>query len=292
MAEHLVEVPDAPGLAHDPRMQMQHHQPPGGRAVGIKPVEPLAPQQVDFVDRAPAVQVDVVVVEIGVDAERVELAGLRRHPVGLLVIAPVADIANAFGGEQVRGVRRLLEIGAGPADRARAGRPLDRRDRGADIVALLVFGHADMDDAPARQPVRDELGAALLALLDERRIVVGHRLVEREGRRDAVFVQHGENAKNPDPVAVFVVAPAADIGELRLVTGPHALGTAHRAHRHRRAGRHLPIPMLQVDDDRQRDPGVVRPSENRARDNWGPGIEVLVHAVGALCGHRSLRQLR
>jgi hypothetical protein len=59
----------------------------------------LAPQQVDFVDRAPAVQVDIVVVEIGVDAERMKLAGLRRHPVRLLVIAPVADIPNAFSGE-------------------------------------------------------------------------------------------------------------------------------------------------------------------------------------------------
>jgi hypothetical protein len=35
-----------------------------------------------------------------------------------------------------------------------------------------------MDDAPARQPVRDELGAAALALLDERRIILGHRLIE------------------------------------------------------------------------------------------------------------------
>src|SRR5689334_24500418 len=85
-------------------------------------------------------QVNVVVVEIGVDAERVELTGLRCHAIGLLVIAPVADVANAFCGEQVRGVQGLLEIGAGPADGAYARRPLDRRDRGADIIALLVFG--------------------------------------------------------------------------------------------------------------------------------------------------------
>src|SRR4051812_7387317 len=89
----------------------------------------------------------------------------------------------------------------------------------------------------------------LWALLDERRIMVGNRLVERKGRGDAVLVEHGENAKNPDPIAVFVVAPAADIGELRLVAGPHPLGTAHWAHRHRCPGRHFPIPMLQIDDD-------------------------------------------
>ena len=46
--------------------------------------------------------------------------------------------------------------------------------------------------------------------------------------------------------------------------------------------------MLEVDDDRQRDAGIVRPSQNRAGDDRRPGIEVLVHAVGALCRHRSL----
>src|SRR5262249_62074769 len=132
VAQHLVEMPNAPGLAHDPWVQMQYHHSSGGRAVGIEAVKPLAPQQVDFVDRARAVQVDPVVVEIGVDAERIELAGLWRHPVGLLVIAPVAHITDAFSGEQVRGVWCLLEVGTGPADGARAGRPLGRRDRGAD----------------------------------------------------------------------------------------------------------------------------------------------------------------
>src|SRR5271165_4287499 len=107
VTQHLIEMPDTPGLAHDPRVQMQHHKPAGDGTVGIEPVEPLAPQEVDFADCAPAVQLDVVVVEIGIDAERIELAGLRRHPVRLLVITPVADVANAFSGEQVGGVWRL-----------------------------------------------------------------------------------------------------------------------------------------------------------------------------------------
>jgi len=62
VAQHLVEMPDAPGLAHYPRVQMQHHHSPGSRAIGIEPVKPLAPQQIDFVDRASAVEVDVIVV--------------------------------------------------------------------------------------------------------------------------------------------------------------------------------------------------------------------------------------
>jgi hypothetical protein len=46
-------------------------------------------------------------------------------------------------------------------------------------MPLLVLGHAYVDDAAAREIVRDELGAALLALLDQERVVVGDRLVER-----------------------------------------------------------------------------------------------------------------
>ena len=242
VAEHFVEMPDAPRLAHDPRMQVQHHQPSGGRAVGVQTVEPLAPQQVDLVDGAPAVQVDVVVVEVRIDPERIELAGLRRHLVGLLVVAPVADVADAFRGEQVGGVRRLLEVGAGPADRARAGGLFDRLDRGADILPLLVLGHADVDDAPAREAVRDELGVAPLALLDQERVVVGDGLVERQGRRDAVLVQHGEDAKDADAIAVLVVAVAADIGKIRLVPAPQPLGAAQRADRQRRIGAAPPSP--------------------------------------------------
>src|SRR5215472_13992808 len=79
VAQHFVEMPDAPRLAYDPRVQMQYHQPPGGGAVGIKPIEPLAPQQVDFVDRAPAVQVDVIVVSVCIHPERVEFPGTRSH---------------------------------------------------------------------------------------------------------------------------------------------------------------------------------------------------------------------
>ena len=214
VAEHFVEMPDAPRLAHDPRVQVQHHHPSGGRAVGVQTVEPLAPQQVDLVDGAPPVQVDVVVVEVRIDPERIELAGLRRHLVGLLVVAPVADVADAFRGEQVGGVRRLLEVWAGPADRARAGGLFDRRDRVADILPLLVLGHADVDDAPAREAVRDELRVAPLPLLDQERVVVGDGLVERQGRRDAVLVQDGEDAKDADAIAVLVVAVAADIGKM------------------------------------------------------------------------------
>jgi len=222
-------------------------------------------------------------------SERVELPGLRRHLIGLLVVAPVADVANALCGEKVGSVRRLLEVGAGPTDQALARGLLDRLDRGADILPLLIFGHADVDDAPARETVPDELGVALLALLDQERVVVGDGLVERQGGLDAVLVQRGEDAEDPDAIAVLVVAVAADIGKavVRRVSAPQSLGAAQRAHRQRRIGRHLPVPMLEVDDDGKGNAGIARPPDNGARDNGGPGIKVLIHAIASFRGHRS-----
>src|SRR4051812_42617049 len=73
---------------------------------------------------------------------------------------------------------------------------------------LAVHLTADMDYAPTRQPVRDEFSATLSALLNEDRIVVGHRLVERHGRGNTVFVEHREHAEYAHPVAIFVVAVA------------------------------------------------------------------------------------
>ena len=148
--------------------------------------------------------------------------------------------------------------------------------------AFLVLGHADVDDLAARQTVRDELGVALLALLDQERVVVGDGLIESQGGLDAVLVQHGENAEDPDPVAVLVVAVAADIGKVagwlpvHRPSGPPIGLTGSGV-----PGRHLPVPVLKVDNDGEGDAGVVRPSEDGARDNRRPGIKVLVHTVGS-----------
>ncbi len=117
--------------------------------------------------------------------------------------------------------------------------------------------------------------------------MVGDSLVERQGRCDAILVQDVEDAKDTDTIAVLVVAVAADIGKIWLVAAPQPLGAAQRADRQRRMGRHLPVPMLEVDDDGEGDAGVVWPSENRARDNRGPRIKILIHAIGSFCWHRS-----
>jgi hypothetical protein len=80
-------------------------------------------------------------------------------------------------------------------------------------MPLLILGHTDVNNLAARETVRDELGLTPLALLDQKRIVVGDGLIERQGRRDAVLVQHRENAKDPNTVAVLVIAVTADVGK-------------------------------------------------------------------------------
>ena len=110
--------------------------------------------------------------------------------------------------------------------RSLAGGPLDRLDRGADVLPLLIFRHANVDDLAARETVRDELGVTLLALLDQERIVVGDGLIESQGWLDAVLVQRREYAEDPDTVAILVVAVAADVGKavVRRVSGPQPSG--------------------------------------------------------------------
>ena len=146
-----------------------------------------------------------------------------------------------------------------------------------------------MDDLAARQTVRNELGVTLLALLDQEGVVVGDGLIESQGWLDAVPVQHRENAEDTDTVAILVVAVAADVGKVvvRRISGPQALGPAHGTHWKWRIGRHLPVPVLEVDNDGKGDTSVVRPSEDGTRDNGGPWIKILIHPVASARRHGS-----
>ena len=119
--------------------------------------------------------------------------------------------------------------------------------------------------------------------------MVGDGLIESQGWLDAVPVQHRENAEDTDTVAILVVAVAADVGKVvvRRISGPQALGAAHGTHWKWRVGRHLPVPVLEVDNDGEGDASVVRPSEDGTRDNGGPWIKVLVHPVASARRHGS-----
>ena len=107
----------------------------------------------------------------------------RTGPCEKLVIV-VAAAVFVLIAETVVGPPKLLKLVPISVE------PLkERPSMSPKPVSPMTWDMPIMDNAPARHPVRDEFGAALLALLDERRIVVGHRLVEREGRRDAIFIR-------------------------------------------------------------------------------------------------------
>lgn len=57
--------------------------------------------------------------------------------------------------------------------------------------------------------------------------------------------------KGRDPVAAFRDCRSRPCRESGC-PAPQACGASERAHRQRRAGRHLPVPILKVDDDRRR----------------------------------------
>ena len=92
--------------------------------------------------------------------------------------------------------------------------------------------------------------------LDQDRIVLRHRLIHRHRRCDAVLVEHIEHPEDAHAIPVLVIAVPADIGE-PAATEPQAVALAHWV-----CGRHLPFPVLQVDDDGKSDASVVGPGEN------------------------------
>ena len=71
---------------------------------------------------------------------------------------------------------------------------------------------------------------ALLALVDLDGVVIGDDLIESPCARDAILVQRSQNSTDPSPIAIFMVAVAAEIRKGRLVAGPQALWAAQCAH--------------------------------------------------------------
>ena len=59
----------------------------------------------------------------------------------------------------------------------------------------------------------DEFGLPLLRLLDQDGLVLGHGLIHRDHRLEPVSVEHFEHAEDAHPIAVLVIAVAADVRE-------------------------------------------------------------------------------
>jgi hypothetical protein len=119
----------------------------------------------------------------------------------------------------------------------------------------LLFRHGAVEHSHANT-VADDFTAALLAVPHQIGIVLGGQCVHGHGGPDAVFLQHVQDAEDPDAVPVFAVCQQRVI---RVGPGRHAAGLD----RAKAVGGGLPFQVLQVDHHAQRHARLIGPSQGR-----------------------------
>ena len=115
---------------------MQHQQPAGSGAVAMEHVEALDQEPLAAIDRHASFPRHMDVVELQHDGQRDEFAAGGLHALPLLVVDPVADVADAGLGKDLRGTRGLPVLRTQPAGRGCAGGLRQRLDGGGDVIAL------------------------------------------------------------------------------------------------------------------------------------------------------------
>src|SRR5712691_5123483 len=137
--ERRVEGVDAVRHAGEIGVQRDRHDAPGFGALAVEHVELPADHLAELVGGAVRPLEHRLVVDLVAVGHRDQpAAALEAHDIGLVVVGPVADIFRALGREQIKRVPGLLQPGAEPAYRPRAGRLLDGRERAADDARLLA----------------------------------------------------------------------------------------------------------------------------------------------------------
>ena len=256
MRQEALEPPDPPGPADDAQVQAHRHHPWRRAAFCVEPVEgvdAVAGEIVPEDEAAAALEAHVVGVE-GIRQHQM-LSALDIDQKGKVVIVGVGIIEEAaMLAQQPAGVERGRRARV-PADRRRAGGLRDCRHGARDRLALLPLVHMGVPlPAPA-------MGGDL--------VPVGHRLLhqpgrERDGaaigiqrRRHAILLQQRADARPAGARAIFEMrfhAEIAHAGDLfdHLVDALVALVAL--ADRELRA-------LLDIDDDGDGEPRVVRPAD-------------------------------
>ena len=181
-------------------------------------------------------------------------AAVEAHDVGLVVVGPVADIFAAFRRQQIGRVPGLLQPGAEPAGRPRAGRLCDRRERAVDD-AFLLAGRRFVEPPRVALAMPHPFPAELLALCDDLGMLRAKVAVERDGAADAVPRQHTHQPEHADAVAVVARRPGRNVRHRRA----RAAG-ARRDFFHQRE-------ELDIWDYPERDVSAVRPAQRRPVDD-------------------------
>ena len=282
MAQRRVQAADAERLADEPGVQVQHQQPPVGGPLVVQGLEGLLDHLPIPVDINAPVPQGIDIVQRQRDGQGVQLALGDFQGIGLLVVDPVADIADARLGQQLRRPCGLPRLRAQPADGGCAGGAGQGFHGGLDVVPLLLLRHPAGDHAVDGDAVRDDLAAAAQAMAHQERIVLGGEGIHGDRRLDAVPVQHIQDAEDADAVAILAMRPGGDVGEGARAIAAGEVGQLVAA------GRAAPFHVLEGDDDAQGHAGVPRPSERRAAGIQGrPVIMVVVHAIAQLWERRN-----
>jgi hypothetical protein len=188
-------------------MQRNRHHAAGLRALAVEHVEGAADHLLELVGGEQEALVGRLVVGLLRVGYRDQPApAVEVHDVGLIVVAPVADVFATLRRQQVERVPGLLQAGAKPPLGRRAGRPRDGLEGALDDLRLLA-GRRLVEAARVALVVAHPLPLPLLALLDDDRMAVAEVAVERDRAADAVAVEHLHQAPHADAVAVVAVGP-------------------------------------------------------------------------------------
>ena len=247
----------ARGVAGDPRVQADRHHARDVVAVVAQAIEVRLRHLVEVLGAREAVARHVARV---VDDEAVghDQVGPSEHarPVRQIVVVAVGVVQEpALLDDELAGVH--AHLAAVPADRARAGRPLDREHGAADRLALLVAVHLEVVRPAVAVP------GGLVAAAGELGRDLGVAL-ERDGRgevrdRDPGRVEDAEEPPDARARAVLVVRLDREVAlALHHVRELVVAVVRAIAHRERLLGA-----LLDVHDDLDGDPRVILPAHPR-----------------------------
>ena len=228
VVESRIESADPMRLAGHERVDRDRHDAGDRLALAVQRVELTPQHRLEFGNRNLHFEIGRDVVGLDRIGQRHQSRAADVEQIRLIVVDPVADVADPRFGEVIERVPGLGQAGAEPADRALARRSLDAVDRCPDSVALLLRIHFG-------QPQRvglvmaDQLPAEPQGLLDDLRVMIADLAVERGAGADAVSRQDFHDPPDADSIAIVAHRPVAHVRDLGVLAR-HTLVLISRHH--------------------------------------------------------------
>ena len=208
------------------------------------------------------------VVQLHRVGNRNQAAALDLKRVGLVVVAPVADVLNALLGQDVRGVEGFRQSRPHPASGSDAAELPDGVYRAADGFPLVGF---PVDD-PLDVAMAHQLPAGVQTFLHQGGVAFADRRVQADGSPDAPPVQRPFHPPEADAEAVVEPAEIGHVGQHLYPLGRGQHGAGHGF---------VDVPLLDVNDHPGRHPRIVGQLQRWPVKNRG--------IVGAGISHQVLR---